>query len=499
MSEQKWLEPIDKVAIALIVVFSLVIGLLVWGGNACGRDCIFHTGPQVSNFSWQNKLVGGEDRAFVLTFNRPMDRPSVEQNLAIEPPLPGKFSWSGRRLAYTLETPAPYGQSYQVKLQGAKEKFAAGNGAGESIRPFAGAFRSRDRACAYIGTEGEEKGRLILYNWTTNTKTVLTPPNLIVFEFEPYPQNDTTKPNSILFSAAEKSNSDNALNSLQLYTVTTGLNQNGSLQTNPEVKLVLDNHQYQNNKFDLSRDGKVIVVQRVNRQNPADFGLWIIRENQPPQPLQNVPGGDFLLAPDSRTIAVAQGEGIALLPLEADTEPLDFLAKFGRVVTFSADGTGAIMVNYNTDNPDLRYTRSLFYVNSVGVEKELLNLEGSILDCEFNPNATYLYCLLTKLEKREEYREKPYLAKINLKTAEILPILALPKYQDSKISMAPDGLGILFDQVLTTKSESEVSAPYTNSGEAIVDSRLWLLIPSSSTAHQVEQLPLVGFHPQWLP
>ena len=491
---QRLLEPIDKIAIALIIALSIVISLLVWGGNACGRDCIFHTGPQVSRFSWQNKLIGGEDRAFIVTFNRPMDRSSVEENLAIDPPLPGKFSWSGRRLAYTLEKPAPYGETYQIQLQGAKEKFAAGNETGETIKPFQAEFRSRDRAFAYLGSQGEEKGRLILYNWSQHRKILLTPPNLVVFEFEFYPQGDR-----ILFSAAEKSSGGDALRTLQLYTVNTGLYQHHQKPKTPELKLVLDNQQYQNNKFDLSQDGQVIVVQRLNRKDPTDFGLWIIREDQPPQPLPDSPGGDFLLTPDSKTIAVAQGEGIALLPLQANTEPLDFLAKFGRIVTFSPDGTGAVMVNYNTDSPDLRYTRSLFYVNNVGVEKELLNLEGSILDCKFHPNATHLYCLLTELEKGEEYQEKPYLAQINLKTAEILPILALPEYQDRKISMSPDGLGILFDQLTTTNSTSTNSLPTTNSGETIIEGRLWLLIPSSSATHQVEQLPMVGFHPQWLP
>ena len=35
-----------------------------------------------------------------------------------------------------------------------------------------------------------------------------------------------------------------------------------------------------------------------------------------PQPLDTSSGGDFWIAPDSKTIAVAQGEGIALLPLQ---------------------------------------------------------------------------------------------------------------------------------------------------------------------------------------
>ena len=161
-------------------------------------------------------------------------------------------------------------------------------------------------------------------------------------------------------------------------------------------------------------------------------------------------------------------------------------------------GVSAIMVNYNKDNPDLRGKRSLVYVNNLGVTKDLLNLEGSILDCKFHPNAIDLYCLLTKLEKAEKYREKPYLAQINLQTGKTSTILTLPEYQDSKISMAIDGLGLLFDQVLTTDSVSAVNAPTNNSGEAIIDSRLWLLITASET-HRLEKLPSVGIHPQWLP
>jgi hypothetical protein len=493
------LQPIDKLAIALIVALSLVIGFLVWGGNACGTNCLFHTGPQVSKFSWQNKQIGREERSFLLTFDRPMDRSSVEKNLVIEPPLPGKISWSGLRLAYTLETPVPYGETYQLSLQGAKERFAAGNKSGEVMEPYLRQFSSRDRAFAYIGSEGEERGRLIVYNWTKQQKKILTPDNLIVFEFESYPRGDR-----LLFSAADKSNNSNALSSLQLYTVTTGLSSENFEEQIPQIELILDNQDYQNNKFDLSQDGKIIVVQRINRHNPKDFGIWLIKEKASPQPLNRSVVGDFLLTPDSKTLAVAQGEGIALLPLQPQADPLDFLPRFGRVITFSSDGTAAVMVSYNTDNPKLRYTRSLFYVNNQGVQKELLNVKGSILDCQFNPTATHLYCLLTQLQSGEEYREQPYIAEIDLETATVTPLLALPEYQDSKISMAPDGLGLLFDQVLTGEASPAIDVLTSNSGEAIINSRLWLLIPSptesaNSETHEVEQLPFIGFRPQWLP
>lgn len=499
-NEQKF-QPIDTVAIVLIVVLSLIMGVLISSTNKCSGDCWFEVQPHVKEFSWQNKLIGRENKAFLMTFNRPMDRDSVEKHLVIEPPLTGKFSWTGNKLAYTLNIPAPYGETYRLFLQEARQQFATKAELGEEIEPFFSQFRTRDRSLAYIGSEGSERGRLIIYNWTREIKTILTPENLIVFDFESYPKGD-----KILFSAADKSAGIDSIRMLQLYTVATGfnepeLNDQSNVSQSSEPQLILDNKEYQNNKFDLSQDGKTIIVQRLSRSNPEDFGLWMIDGENSIQPLKNSTGGDFLLTPDSKTLAVAQGEGIALLPLQPGAKPLDFLPKFGRVVSFSPDGRAAAMVNYNRDDKNLKYTRSLFYVNNQGVQKELLNVEGSIIDCQFNPTATNLYCLLSELKPGDEYREQPYLAEIDLKTNKTTPLLALPEYQDSRISVAPDGLGVVFDQVLTSDTISDGNIPVNNSGETIVTSRLWLLIPPSkeSSQHQVEQLPFIGFHPQWIP
>jgi len=480
------LQPIDKISLTLILILSLVIGIMVVGDKTCGNNCWFKTSAKVEKFTWENQEISATDTSFILSFNRPMERASVEENLIIEPPLPGKISWAGRKLAYTLETPAPYGETYQIKLEGAKENFANGN----FIEPFVGKFNSRDRAFAYIGNQGEEQGKLILYNLTRQTKTILTPSNLVVMDFKFYPDGK-----SILFSAANNNKPTEIYQNLQLYKINTGVN--STIIQPPE--LILDNQDYQNNQFDISSDGKTIVVQRINRKNTNDFDLWIIKSDQPPQPL-NTQGGDFLIAPDGQTLAVAQGEGIALLPLKTGAQPLDFLPKFGRVLNFSRDGTAAAMVNFNTDNAELRYTQSLFYVNNLGPQKELLNIKGSIIDCQFNPTSTHLYCLVTKLMETEEYLvEQPYFIEINLKTGTAIPLLALPNYQDIQISMAPDGLGILFDQVITSNTPDTDNPLTTNSGQNIVGGNLWLLIPVPTSQPQLEELPFVGFRPQWLP
>lgn len=486
------LQPIDKLAITLIVSLTLVIGGLIWLGNSCGNQCLLQTGPRVKEFSWENREIGAEDQAFIITFDRPMDHASVEKNLVIDPPLPGKFSWAGRRLAYTLTSPIPYGEKYHLQIEGAREQFPSGNRLGQTLAIFEREFKSRDRAFAYIGTNGEEQGRLIFYNLTEEKKTLLTPADLTVMAFEFYPDGK-----KILFSAVAKNRGIEGIRELQLYQV-------DSSQSPAKIELVLDNKDYQNNHFDLAKDGKTIVVQRIERRNPINFDLWAVKLGEKPQQL-NIQGGEFLIAPDSKTLAVTQGEGIALLPLKSETKPLDFLPKFGRILNFSADGTAAAMVNFNTDNAKMRYIRSLFYVNNQGLQKRLLNLQGSIIDCQFNATGSDLYCLLTELvTNSQEYKEKPYFAKIDVKTGQVTPLLELADYRDIHISLSPDSLAIIFDQLRTSYDTNPTNPLTTDSGETIISGRLWMLIPPlqdgvKASKSDLIELPLAGIRPQWMP
>ena len=494
MTSKQFLEPLDRIAIALMLVLSLLIGILVWSGD--------RTLPRVRNFGWQDKQVGAEDNSFILTFSRPMEQASVEANLQIEPLLPGKISWAGRRMAYTLLQPVPYGIKYKVQLSGATDRVTnvGGKQNGKLIEQFIGKFSSRDRAFAYVGVEKAEQGRLILYNLTQQEKSILTPPNLVVTDFKPYPASDR-----IVFSAIPKSNQRKGLVEQQLYTVTTGINYQSPEPPETEsnrsgkVELILDNKNYQNVKFDLSPDGQTIVVQRVSRRNSEEFGLWVVQPNAEPKPLGNQPGGDFVIAPDSTTVAIAQGLGVAILPLKPQANPLDFLPKFGMVLSFAKDGTAATMVKFNPD-----YTRSLFLVTNQGVQKELLRTNGSIIDAKFDPASTTLFCLLTQLLKGEQDRELPYLVAIDLKTAKLTPLLELPEQRDIQMSMSPDGLALLFDRVVTTTVPPKGESLTTSDGQAIASSSLWILpltpdTPESTAGLQLEQLPIPGFHPRWLP
>ena len=515
-SNTKSFQPLDKSAITLMVGLSVVIGLLLVIGD--------HAAARVRDFSWQNKQVGADNVAFTITFSRPMDPGSIEENLTITPSLLGKFSWAGRRMAYTLDMPAPYGESFEVSLDQAHDRFSAATAGETNFQPFRGQFKTRDRAFVYIGLEGKEQGRLVLYNLTRHQKTILTPANWVVLDFKPYPLGDR-----ILFSAIDSAAYWQGSLNQKLYSVTTGLNpippdagaSTGGwsiLKSDPkprlkgEIETILDSQDYQNLKFDLSPDGKTIVVQRLSRENPAEFGPWIVAEGSEPRPLKTDPGGDFLIAPDSQTLVLLQGEGVAIIPLTSEsdaapaTEPLDFLPQYGRVFDLASDGSAAAMVNFNQNDPDQRFTESLFWVTNQGEEKELLRTTGSILNAQFDPTHRIIFCLATQLLPGETYIEQPFLTAVDIKTGELKDLLALPPQATVNMSLAPDGLAMLFDQTMPGEPNSD--GVRSRDGRVIATSRLWLLPLFTTPAERLaatpvqippEQLPFKGTHPVWLP
>ena len=503
---------LDRAAIGLIFVLTvLIVGLLLLD---------YRGKPQVRSFNWTDRQVGAQDAALTLSFNRPMDLGSVEKNIKfftgedkdLKPTaISGRSSWSARKLFYTLDRPLPYGQSFQVRVEGGQDRFRSGD-YHETMQPFQASFKTRDRSFAYIGAEGEEEGRLVMLNLTQNQKIVLTPPNLTVFDFKPYPLGDR-----ILFSATARSANPTIPTSLveqELYTVTTGLRINTPSDDVPvvadarQVTKVLDNREFQLLKFDLSTDGKTAVVQRVNRKDQTQSTPWVIRlsTEQPPEALKfDQPTGEFLITPDSQALVVAQGQGIAVVNLdrtsekEGKSEPLSFLPKFGNVLGMSADGSTAAMLKFNTD-----FTRSLYLVSNQGTETEIFKTTGSILKAQFSANRRTLYCLLTELISGEQYVEKPYIAAIDIAAIPkqpitaaiqpplIYPLLRLDDQRGVQMSLSPDNVGILLDQKVPA---------VTQDGKPTQTSRLWLLPLGEDLTKPLDpvDLNIPGLLPRWLP
>jgi hypothetical protein len=391
-------------------------------------------------------------------------------------------------MLYTLNNPVPYGNEYLLEVQ----KAQALRNHGKEMTPFASKFTVRDRLFAFIGTDGNLKGRLVLNQFGKGPEIVLTPTDLLVTDFH-----FTPKGSAVFYSAISATDTSSLLASQKIYRVAIDRQQ-------PVAKseLILDSNEYQNVKFDLAADGQKLVVQRVNRQNAKDAGIWALNL-EPGATLRKISqGGDFRITPDSEAIAVAEGEGVAITPLTSAPKPWDFLPKFGTVLSFAKDGRAAAMVKFNND-----YTRALFLVTNQGDQKELLKINGDFKSALFSPNGKELYCI-TEVQESTTNRDgalpQPYLIAIDTTTAKAIPLLKLPQQQGIFMSLSPDGRALMFDQVITGKKvpgEQKLSTP---DGQAIKQGLIWLMPLPPSIADfkgkvQPEQLPITGFYPQWAP
>ena len=467
----------------ILALIAAISSILIQGNQVPTRG---------ENFSWQGRKIGVRDNYFTLSFNRPIDRSDIETSLVIDPPLPGKISWAGDRLTYTLTELPIYGKKYQVKLPIAQ---------GED---FIGEFYSHDRAFAYIGVNQEERGRLIVCNIiqgpnnvTELKKTILTPGDLVVTDFQIYPRGDR-----ILFSAFDRSDLGRDTPKQQLYTITTGLNHDEHGQNLPSgrIERFLDAKTYQNLRFNLSDNGKTLIVQRINHGNPGDASLWVISDDGQSRPL-GMQGDNFLLSPDGKKAVVSQTGGVAVIPLDVQAGKPQFLPTYEKILAFSRDGRQKLMVKSEPDNQ-----RSLFMLNDQGESRLLLRTVNPIISCEFEPRQEKtLYCLKSDLVMGSDgkVKEEPFLGIIELKTGKMMPLLALPNYRDVHMSMSPDGVALLFDQLATTPFGVRNDL-VTGEGSSIADGRLWLLpLPDQFSPNSIPKiLPQelnAGFKPRWLP
>jgi hypothetical protein len=469
-----------------ILGLALPLGILLYGGDS--------TYLRVREFSWQGKQVGAEDTAFILTFNRPMNWNSVAANLHIQPPLSGKASWSGRRFVYTLSQPIPYGKTFRIDLQNASGATLDRSSVQPTMQPFVGRFQSRDRAFVYLEVGGAKDGRLVLRNLTRQQTKILTPADLVITSFKPYSEG-----NHILFGAIPRTSKSQGIFEQKLYTVSTGLSQKPAGQ----VKLLLDNTDYQILKFDLSENGQSIVIQRYGRRHTAPVDLWILQPNMPIRPLNHPAAGEFLVTPNGSAVAIAENQGINIVPIapDEDSSP-DYLPQLGMTIGFSRDASAATMVKFNPDS-----TRSLFLVTNQGVQKELLKTAGYILKTQFDPRNQTIFCLYTRLGRSEESGSTTlYISAIDILTGLTTDLVRLPGKASGHMSLAPDGSQLLFDDI-DASEQPTVSFLKNEMGQAITKSTLWILPLntrrqpkfSENFAPMASKLPISGIQPYWLP
>jgi hypothetical protein len=492
--KQRWIQwrdrlnwPLDRAAgLAMGIVLLGLGGVLVVGDR---------TAPQVQQWSWSGQRISANHDHFLLDFNRAMDWDTVAQQLEITPELPGQGAGLGQRFAYTLDDIPAYGTEYTITLNSATDQPRAARHAARAMAPFTATVQSRDRILAYIGVEGNESGRLVLYNMTRERKQILTPPDLVVTNFKSEAQGDR-----ILFFAFEKGDPD-GIGTQQLYRITTAFDRLGDTGPPPgQITRLLDAEQYQNVQFDLATQNGVVILERVNRQNPADGGLWVLPPEGEAQPL-GIQGESFKISPDGQVLAISDRNGVTILPLTATAATREFFPAYEGLIAFDPqDHRVKVMVKPQGDT-----ARSLVLLNAKGRERELLTTSGFILACNFEPrHKTFLYCLQTERLDTEQATLTPFITVINLQTGREVPLVALTDDLNVRMDMAPDGRHLVFDQVIDPTEGSDETLDSRNP-TALPPGSLWILplpnllnAPMSDTLDPPERLA-PGLDPQWLP
>jgi len=486
----------DLIAIIIIFVLTVVISILLILGDT--------QLPQVIKFSWANQQIGFNDHSFTLKFNRLMNQESVNNNIDIEPKLDGKISWSGKELTYTLTDSLTYGKKYILRLNSAQELDRSNYA--KKIKPFEAEFQSRDLIFGYIGLQDinpntgvkeldqskQQKGKLILYNQTLNESKILTPPDLWVVNFAIKPQGDRA-----IISAF---NPNEGFNQQKLFTVTTGLKFNNSNQVNigGKIRLLLDSKNYENIRFKLSKNGETLIVERKNRQDQNDHSLWIIAEDQKPQPL-GILGQNFDISPDGNTLIITLAEGISFYPLN-DKGQQGFITGGTQFFGFSSDNSQKLIEKINING-----TYSLFLVNQDGKERELGFSFSPFINCQFQPTKeNIIYCAKSDpVEENGVYVDNKVLARIDLNQGELVPLIALPNDPNLTISFASDGSALIFDQVQNALDNFNING-INEKGQGITNGKLWILsLPEDKAQPNPKNSKLVGsfigYHPKWLP
>ena len=440
-SSSRW-QPLDRWVAAVSLVCIVILGILLINR--------YLTPPQVRDFNWQQQRVTAQDQRLVLRFNRIMDGDSIAERLQIDPPLTGISRTLGQRWIYTLSQPAQYGQVYQLSLAGAIDS------QGDPMTaPFVGEFRTPDRQIVTIGLEGSERGRLVLVNLEVGSRFPVSPEGLRVTQFAPSQDGQ-----GIYFFGTSGTPQDQDLYYLRLSTQTTDR--------------LLDHEGYQNLRFRLAPGGDLVVAERFQVRESAQTGvqLWVKPSGGSRFRRLNLDtsvAGDFVITPDEKSLLMAQGQGIAVVPLSRDAVTDTFLAQYGQALAIRPDGTQAAMVQFNSD-----FSRSIWVVSHLGNQAEVLTVEGSVLSSEFSAADTVVFVLVTDLDP-EDFSESPVLMALNWRTGEQIPVVRAEFPTEIDFAVSPDGRSLIYSLMQPFAGIPPTGTPVSATGQSISTAQLWQL------------------------
>lgn len=422
----KFSNKFDRLFLILFLFFTLLIGGLIIFGD--------QTYPRVTASNLKTEIIPLKTNQIVLTFNRNMDRISVEENFSIKPNLKGKFSWIGKKMAYSFTEPLVAGENLELELIGAKDD--QGVVMGEAYQKI---YQTAEQNLYFIGSENDQKEKLIKY--TLNGKIeILSPMDLIVKDFKVHPEE------KLIYLLGTENIRDKGKNDLYEFNTETR-----------ELKKIIDGQKEFIFSLSLSPDGKILmvrkgVIQQFEESSLIDPGnLWtfdIEKKKWSEFWNKELYGSELYFSPDSNYLVGRLISGdIIILPVKEDRERIVYLENYAGAYNLSPDGSKLVFVDF--DDPFRAH--DLLLRSNDGKTRSLVLDKGQIQFPIFDRKGEKIYFLLSSasgpFEKENFLELNPYhLYSYELENGKLITLTKKEGFFEGFFHASTDGKWIAYER-----------------------------------------------------
>jgi len=232
----------DRFISSLMIGLAVIILVMVLIGD--------RTFPKVVSTNLTQQINPAELKYVQLTFNRLMDRKSVEDGFKIDPNVPGKFSWSGKNFVFTPDKSFQYGQIYNLTIA----KTAHSQDGKEMEKNYVQNFGTSQLRIAYLSNDGEDAGKIVFTDLKGNKLKTLTDGSFKIDKFIPSPDGS-----SIYFLATKNNQTSGGA---ELYNLNIASNQ---------IQQLTNDSKFLNKNFTISDEGTKLLLNRIQVSSSGEY------------------------------------------------------------------------------------------------------------------------------------------------------------------------------------------------------------------------------------
>ncbi len=426
-----------------LYVFWLILGVLILGFQALSSVAL----PRVMSTNFSEAALPGQINSIRINFNRLMDRKSVEENFRLSPPLPGKFSWSGRSLLYHLEDEFSYGQNYSLEVGAAALS--------QDGRPLEKVYRENvkmeDLQLVYVAGEGVNAGKIVIDDRNAKNPQVFTDGSYVISQV-------------LLVAGGEK-----------IYFLGGRAGQNVEVfeinRLSGVMRQITNDVKFLNTKIAISDDGRFLAVARLQRpdgEGDADVRpkIWLARTvdwdwrefrdgKTSGEEMRFTPGGEYLLYRNlDGNFELAQttvGDG--------NLDEALFVGEYASVLDIHPFQPRVAFAAYDQQDVFAVNNRLVFFSGDGTREEVLLPGTGVVRDLVFSPNGKYAVLLFSRLEDdltgldSVEPQRVFHLYKYDLVSEKWTVLTDDADYSEFQPQISQDSRYILYGQAFATNHE----------------------------------------------